>query len=327
MQTDFRRQTLAQESAHGAMRIITLEEKDFDAALSFVLPYERFCVSLAEKLRQRSVPAFAARSDDGAWHGVFTFSKAGQLFHCLPLRRKDADAALASAFCAWFSTQRDHAFFSCNGEAHGTRLLLHALHQAQGRIPARVQRYDFMRAPAPAAHTAAGESTVVSVAPDTAVVGSDMSASRVTAAVPLSRLSIVRCTPLMAELLSPLQTAYEKEEVVFNLATYDENVSLLALKKALREQAVYAAFCGDALVAKGGTNARGVRYVQLGGIYTVPSERGKGYATALVRHIVAEAAAQQKRVALFVKPDNAPAQRLYAACGFQKYGTYETAYF
>ena len=280
------------------MTITELSEKDMAASLAFVLPYERFCISLTAKLRARQAPAFAVRDRRGALQGVFTFSNAGQLFHCLPLHTEADCAPLIQAFAAFLAARRNHVLFSVNGECHGTELVLAAILSVMHRAPVRSQRYDFMRATS-AAH--AGTATVC---------------------------KIVRCTPSMAKALFPLQSAYEKEEVVFNLATYNEQVSLLALKKALEEQAIYALYTADgALVAKGGTNAQGTNYVQLGGVYTVPAARKKGYASALIVRIVRDFAAQGKQVALFVKPHNVGAQRLYARCGFEKYGVYEAAYF
>ena len=300
------------------MDILPLEGGDLERARSFLLPYERFCIPLSAKLRAAALPAYAALDGGGAICGLFTFSRAGQLFHCLPLRKDSPRSALLEAFTRWFGAQvwQEHAFFSFNGEAHGTDLLLQALQAAGGPKPTRIQRYDFMR-------SAGRQSAGTGGKP----AGSPLSGT----ARPLKPLAdgckIIRCTPSLADTLFPLQTAYEKEEVVFNLDSYSEDVSLLALKKALREQAVYALFREGAPVAKGGTNAQGERYVQLGGVYTVPGLRGRGYARALVQRITADFARQGKRTALFVKPGNLPAQRLYASCGFEKYGIYETAYF
>lgn len=286
------------------MDIFPLEAADRAAASAFVLPYERFCIPLVSRLLGSTVPAYAAVDEDGVWRAVFTFSKAGQIFHCIPLKNAAPRDALYEACCRFFSAQREHDFFSINGESHGTQLLLQALTQATGQASTRVQQYDFMRSP---------EVAQVAV--------------RAEWAQPLpDDCKIVRCTPSMADMLFPLQTAYEKEEVVFNLDTYSENVSFLALKKALLEQSVYALSVQGTIVAKGGTNAQGVHYVQLGGVYTATTARKKGYATALIRHIVRDMASQQKRAALFVKTGNVAAQRLYERCGFTKYGVYETAY-
>ena len=321
------------------MTITALEEHDYMRALDFLLPHERFCISLVARLRERAVPAYILHDD--SIRGVFTFSKAGQLLHCLPLPHECDRRAFLPALHAFFAARRDHALFSVHGEANGTRVLLTAIADATGRIPAWCQRYDFMYAPAASddrtasiEQNCAGTGSVMLVAPhDSAVsvcASAKQDAARAHAVAPrraAGSYEIICCSVSMADALFPLQAAYEKEEVVCQLAAYNETVCLLSLKKTLREQTVYAVVAGGALVAKGGTNARGVRYVQLGGVYTVPTERGKGYASALIRRLVADVAAQGRHVALFVKQENVAAQRLYAACGFQKYGEYESAYF
>lgn len=282
------------------MIIAEIEARDIPRIVSFLLPYERFCIPLMARVQLQTVPIYAIFTDAGSLCGVFTFSKAGQIFHCLPCKTPEDKKQLLRVLSHFFETKQDHAFFSINGESYGTKLLLQAVQNGTKHVAARHLHYDFMRA---AVDSHAQEMKGFPC-------------------------KILRCSPSMAESLFPLQTAYEKEEVVFNLDTYSEDVSFLSLKKALREQAVYAVFDkAGSLVAKGGTNAQGSRYVQLGGVYTVPHERKKGYASALIRHIVLDFASKGIQTALFVKPQNVAAQRLYAACGFEKYGVYESAYF
>ncbi|MCR5724133.1 MAG: GNAT family N-acetyltransferase [Treponema sp.] len=298
--------------------IQALTDTERARAIAFLQPFERFCVPLSAKLQAGTVPAFAAVDDSGQWHGVCTFSAAGQLFHCLPVRKDNPREALYDALRRWFSEQRTHAFFSINGESHGTAMLVKAAAEACGVTPVRRQRYDFLRSPASGAYAVAN------------AVEKPLSVM----AHPVIELpvlpdggKIVRCTPSMAETLFPLQSAYEKEEVLFNLATYSEEVSLLSFKKNLREQVVYCFLLDGKPVAKAGTNAQGLYFVQLGGVYTVPAARGHGYAAALVQRIVADFAARKKQSVLFVKPENSSAQRLYARCGFTRFGSYETVYY
>lgn len=313
------------------MHILRLEAADVPFARAYCKPYERFCIPLMARLLAATVPAYAAVGDDGNFYAVFTFSPAGQLFHCLPFKADTPRAAVYTAFVRFFTDAyaAGHAFFSINGEAHGTALLTRALKQACGLQPARRQRYDFMRSPQA---TSGGASVAAASAPFSAAgTSTPQAASAVmtgvlTGALPIG-CKIIRCTPSLAESLFPLQEAYEKEEVVYNLATYNADVSLRALKKNLQEQAVYALLKDGALVAKGGTNAQGMQYVQLGGVYTIPAFRSNGYARALVLHIVRDFAAAGKQVTLFVKPQNAAAVRLYTHCGFAKYGEYESVYF
>jgi ribosomal protein S18 acetylase RimI-like enzyme len=54
----------------------------------------------------------------------------------------------------------------------------------------------------------------------------------------------------------------------------------------------------------------------IGGVYTAPAERGRGYGTAVTRAAVAAAVAAGARPGLFVLEENHPARRLYEGLGF-----------
>lgn len=79
----------------------------------------------------------------------------------------------------------------------------------------------------------------------------------------------------------------------------------------------------DALVAKTGFNAEVPGMVQIGGVWTPPALRGRGYARAAVaRHLVTARARGVGRAILFTGEDNVPAQRAYEAIGFERIGDY-----
>jgi ribosomal protein S18 acetylase RimI-like enzyme len=81
------------------------------------------------------------------------------------------------------------------------------------------------------------------------------------------------------------------------------------------------------LVAAGGTHVlepkRGV--AALGGIFTLPERRGRGYAAAVTSALVVELLARGCRdVVLTVYADNEVARRVYSRLGFREHCRYET---
>ena len=70
-------------------------------------------------------------------------------------------------------------------------------------------------------------------------------------------------------------------------------------------------------------NARLPDIVQVGGVWTPPDLRGRGYARAVVAGSLLAARAQGAlRAVLFTDDDNRPAQRAYVALGFERVGDY-----
>lgn len=130
-----------------------------------------------------------------------------------------------------------------------------------------------------------------------------------------------------ADILLPLQMGYEQEEVLAPGSCPDEKRCYSMFKLALARQYVYAAFYGDTPVAKAGTNACGVHWDQLGGIYTKPELRANGIASALVAHVIHERARNGKNLSLFVKSNNISAKKAYTKNGFSLRGPFRIAYY
>lgn len=129
-------------------------------------------------------------------------------------------------------------------------------------------------------------------------------------------LCIRRCGISDAPVLLPLQEGYEREEVVPPGDSFSREACLANLSRTLSSQFVFAAFVGRDPAAKAGTNAQGISWNQLGGVYTVPSWRGQGLASALVRHVAGERMKAGKKIALFVKIRNESAIHVYEKVGF-----------
>jgi ribosomal protein S18 acetylase RimI-like enzyme len=90
-----------------------------------------------------------------------------------------------------------------------------------------------------------------------------------------------------------------------------------------REGSLFVLTHGDSVVALSAFNARLSEVVQIGGVYTPPELRGRGYARAVVAGSLLMARAEGVRASVLYTPvDNLPAQRAYRALGFEKVGDY-----
>lgn len=127
--------------------------------------------------------------------------------------------------------------------------------------------------------------------------------------------------------LFPLQRDYEKEEVLLNPRKFNSTASFLSLQKNLRREIIYVAELDGVPVAKAGTNARGMNYFQIGGVFTVPSLRGRGIGKIIMRALMWEIAQRKKHLCLFVKRSNQSAIRLYTSLGFTLRDKYAISYY
>ncbi len=127
--------------------------------------------------------------------------------------------------------------------------------------------------------------------------------------------------------LFPLQRAYELEEVVVDPGLFSDAACLKMLRQGLREQLVFHAVRDGRPLAKAGTNARGYGVDQIGGVFTVASERGKGLARIVMAALLEAIFAEKPTACLFVKKSNAPAIAVYERLGFETVGGYTISYY
>lgn len=148
-----------------------------------------------------------------------------------------------------------------------------------------------------------------------------------TVAPPYADIEIKQATPDDAERLFELQEGYEKEEVLIDPARFNPRSCFLHLKQILEEQLVYYIEFDGLPIAKGGTNAIGFEYCQLGGVYTDVRFRNKGIATFLIRYLTREILRYRKKVSLFVKEQNHSAIHMYKKCGFKLQEDFRITYY
>jgi predicted GNAT family acetyltransferase len=130
-----------------------------------------------------------------------------------------------------------------------------------------------------------------------------------------------------ATALFPLQKSYEHEEVIIDPALFSDIQCMKSLKRSLSEELVFFAEKDGKPVSKAGTNARGFGVDQIGGVFTVTEERGKGLAAAVMEQLLAAIFTEKSRVCLFVKKKNDKAIALYERLGFTIVSDYLISYY
>jgi RimJ/RimL family protein N-acetyltransferase len=88
----------------------------------------------------------------------------------------------------------------------------------------------------------------------------------------------------------------------------------------LRKMPMYGVFVNDELVSYAGSFIQTPQIWMIGGVYTHPHHRSRGYATLATSAITEEALGKSDTAALFVRSDNHPAIRAYEKIGFVKIG-------
>ena len=144
---------------------------------------------------------------------------------------------------------------------------------------------------------------------------------------PPPELRIHRARPRHARRLFELQRAYELEEVLLDRSRFDGALCRRLLHRSLQRQLIYFGTVGGHPVTKAGTNARGFAADQIGGVFTEPVRRGRGYGGAVLAALLRELFAAGRSAALFVKPRNATAIRLYENLGFVARDRYRICYY
>jgi len=145
-------------------------------------------------------------------------------------------------------------------------------------------------------------------------------------AVPVGLSEVRSLLPGEADLVYPLQEAYEKEEVLFDPSEYHPVASRIHWALALRHQEMAALWENGDPVAKAGTNALTKHWAQIGGVYTKPERRGQGLQKRLLAFLIALLADQGRSVCLFVKKENSPALALYKSLDFRSRGDFLITY-
>jgi predicted GNAT family acetyltransferase len=128
------------------------------------------------------------------------------------------------------------------------------------------------------------------------------------------------------EELLPLQSAYEREEVLPSGALLNERGSLLNLKHIVSEEIALIAEINGRIVGKINTNAQGYSRCQIGGVYVPPAFRRKGIARCMITAFSRILFSRGFALTLFVRKTNHAAISAYVQCGFKTIADYRILY-
>lgn len=289
-----------------------MTEKTFPECVDFLRRHERRCITLTSYFAVKGNPRYNteaiadaflvfAGEKDRTLAGVIARTTTGILLHCLDLSA-GAAGTLDSLKPVIMRVIGQQSIRCVLGSTDGTCFL----EDAMPRHPYRVVDYTLML--------------------------SDSSPDAATLPLPqlnegTESIAFVRCAPGDEDALLSLQEGYEREEVVPPGDPFDRTACRAILARSLSRQALYAARIDDNYVAKAGTNARGLSWDQLGGVYTAPEWRGRGIARALVSHVVRERRAKGRNIALFVKNANTTARKVYEDTGFSADCPFRISYY
>lgn len=269
-----------------------------ERAASFVSRREPYCVSLAEEVRTGGKNVFLL-DDMGQTAGVI--SAGSTLFHCIPKMTSPLQTSLFSFFKK--RERGGHKTQCITGEAATSAFFEHLL-CTLGKKPQDINHYHLL--------------SIKSIAALNSIIE------------PHQDLRMVRCasTLSMIDALVPVQIAYIKEEVLPKCRHLSAAAVRLKLEKALRLGRVAVLLDGKGnIVSKVSLNAAGFNCVQLGGVYTMPSERKKGLAAYLVGSAVKAILQSGHQIVLYVKEENTAARNLYQKIGFAPLGKFSIIYY
>ena len=316
------------------MRFIPVDEKKKAETLAFLAKYERFCVSLVEHIRLGGGDSFTVESDARETLGVISVKS--RMLLCIPNARSlQNDGDFYTSLKAFLSDKK----ISCvNGEAEASHFIMKILAEI-GRTPLHVNEYALMTlSEAALKKIQAKDKRHAAVPGEPQMCGMRTECA---AADPISenaaatgekacceKFKIVRCGIRDADALMPLQLAYEAEEVLPPCRTQNPAVTRKNLERILKTEYVVALqnSRGEP-AAKANTNAVGIRWAQIGGVYTAPDFRRKGCASLLVETLAEKIVASKRLPVLYARNGNEGAQKAYAALGFRKTGGFTIAYY
>ncbi|MFP4483436.1 MAG: GNAT family N-acetyltransferase [Spirochaetaceae bacterium] len=127
--------------------------------------------------------------------------------------------------------------------------------------------------------------------------------------------------------LLPLQEAYEREEVLLPGRSLIPRVVEQNLRSALKDQLIILGENSRGPVSKVATNARGLVFDQVGGVFTLPEYRNRGVASHLMRHLIHQVGLEGRATTLFVKKHNEPAVAMYRRLGYRTAGDFRILYY
>ena len=304
------------------MQIISVNERTFPLAQSYLLPIEQKCVFLSQLVRKHSPdiyiildnnPDNSNNSDKSSQLinlqnvlGVFYLNKS--LFHCF----KDTSKVNIADFTPLFYeilTQNQASIKNISGEKDGTDFFLEVIRNLSenpdSTFPKKfnvkqINDYKLMVLPHQQFQN------------PQKLYNDDF---------------IMRCTENDMENLFEIERNYLQDEVAVRGQKVSDAEVSMRLRQILKNQLYFALISDDRIVSKAYTNAIGKNWIQIGGVYTLFQFRQNGYAALTVSTLCKRILQAHKNISLFVKTKNLPAQQLYKKIGFSFHSDYKIVYF
>ncbi len=129
------------------------------------------------------------------------------------------------------------------------------------------------------------------------------------------------------ELLLPACAAAHEEEIGIDPMTRDPEGFRWRTRSQIEEGRSWIWVDGDTILFKAEASAWTPAAIQLQQVWVDPPARGRGCAQRALRDLCALLLEQVPKVCLFVRPENAPAIRVYEAIGMQRRGSYRSLIF
>ena len=304
------------------MQIISVNERTFSLAQSYLLPIEQKCVFLSQLVRKHSPdiyiildknPDNSNNSDKSSQLinlqnvlGVFYLNKS--LFHCFQDTSKVNIADFTPLFYE-ILTQNQASIKNISGEKDGTDFFLEVIRNLSENPDStftkkfnvkQINDYKLMVLP----HQQFQQSQKL--------YNDDF---------------IMRCTENDMENLFEIERNYLQDEVAVRGQKVSDAEVSMRLRQILKNQLYFALISDDRIVSKAYTNAIGKNWIQIGGVYTLFQFRQNGYAALTVSTLCKRILQANKNISLFVKTKNLPAQQLYKKIGFTFHSDYKIVYF
>ena len=304
------------------MQIISINERTFSLAQSYLLPIEQKCVFLSQLVRKHSSdiyiildnnPDNSNNSDKSSQLinlqnvlGVFYLNKS--LFHCFQDTSKVNIADFTPLFYE-ILTQNQTSIKNISGEKDGTDFFLEVIRNLSENPDStftkkfnvkQINDYKLMVLP----HQQFQDSQKL--------YNDDF---------------IMRCTENDMENLFEIERNYLQDEVAVRGQKVSDAEVSMRLRQILKNQLYFALISDDRIVSKAYTNAIGKNWIQIGGVYTLFQFRQNGYAALTVSTLCKRILQAHKNISLFVKTKNLPAQQLYQKIGFTFHSDYKIVYF
>ena len=302
------------------MDIIRPDNHTFPLLESFVQQYEEKCVLLCSHIRRHSDKIFML-IHNSSLNGTFvsidkTEIQANNItkesimgvvyldstvFHCIPSpsRFTKEDTDIFVSFVKKFMNGKKIKCIS--GENEGTTFL-EKLCKENGKDSYQTNNYKLM--------------TITKPFPDNYVLPYMSDDDK-----------IIRCTEKEIDELFNIQKKYLQDEVAPKGKEVTDLEVKMTLRQILKNQLCLAVFSDGLVCSKANTNAIGINWIQIGGVYTHPLYRRNGYALNLVYTICKRALKVGKNITLFVKEKNQAAIDLYNKLGFHTQGLYKIVYY